>query len=120
MISHSTFPTTAYTCTIESLYQVALKIFIGVQGDVVPGAANVFYINLIHNPLADFVDLPPSLKGLEYNAYICGAIQGALEKIQLKVAVTVTKDVLYDDDVTQFRLQLVEVQQETFVDLDGV
>lgn len=38
-------------------------------------------VSLPTNPLAEFVDLPPSLEGLQYSSYICGVITGALEQV---------------------------------------
>ncbi|CDI77691.1 trafficking protein particle complex subunit 3, putative [Eimeria acervulina] len=42
------------------------------------------------NPLADFVELPPSLASLSYSNLICGVIKGALEQLM--------KEEFQDDD----------------------
>jgi trafficking protein particle complex subunit 3 len=39
-------------------------------------------LRLPDNPLADFVELPPSYADLRYSNLICGVIRGALEMVR--------------------------------------
>eukprot|EP01055_Gregarina_sp_Pseudo9_P000826 Gregarina_sp_Pseudo_9__825@NODE_1528_length_1523_cov_83_560647_g1416_i0_p1_GENE_NODE_1528_length_1523_cov_83_560647_g1416_i0NODE_1528_length_1523_cov_83_560647_g1416_i0_p1_ORF_typecomplete_len199_score30_85TRAPP/PF04051_16/4e32DUF3583/PF12126_8/0_21_NODE_1528_length_1523_cov_83_560647_g1416_i09251491 len=106
------------TCNV--IAKVGFKIFLGVEAEVIRTESQgaICYIKLETNPLNEFVELPPSLENLEYGGFICGVIRGALEQLQMRVRITITQNTLRNDDFDEFKLELVELLKETFVDLE--
>ena len=58
-------------------------MFLGVSAEVLssPNDERSCTFVFSSNPLADFVELPPSLASLSYSNLICGVIKGALEQV---------------------------------------
>eukprot|EP01056_Protomagalhaensia_sp_Gyna25_P005410 Protomagalhaensia_sp_Gyna_25__5409@NODE_6_length_9172_cov_212_725172_g5_i0_p6_GENE_NODE_6_length_9172_cov_212_725172_g5_i0NODE_6_length_9172_cov_212_725172_g5_i0_p6_ORF_typecomplete_len162_score31_79TRAPP/PF04051_16/6_7e22_NODE_6_length_9172_cov_212_725172_g5_i045034988 len=106
------------TCNV--IARVGFKMFLGQEAQLtkVEEQGAVCYIRLDNNPLIEFVELPPSLEALEYGAFIGGVIRGALEQLHMKVKVTVTQDVLKNAETNEFKLELLELLKETFIDLE--
>eukprot|EP01053_Blabericola_migrator_P011706 Blabericola_migrator_1__11705@NODE_707_length_6783_cov_46_864800_g512_i0_p5_GENE_NODE_707_length_6783_cov_46_864800_g512_i0NODE_707_length_6783_cov_46_864800_g512_i0_p5_ORF_typecomplete_len146_score24_10TRAPP/PF04051_16/1_2e19_NODE_707_length_6783_cov_46_864800_g512_i036954132 len=104
------------TCTV--IAKVGFRIFLGVEGKVAKADGSTCFVQLDQNPLIEFVELPPSLESLEYSGFICGVIRGALEQLHMKVNVTITQDVLKGGETNEFKIELVELLKETFVDLE--
>jgi hypothetical protein len=102
--------------TGEVIANVALKMFLGVSGYTRNWSADktCFSLVLDQNPLLEFMELPESAQGLLVSNILCGVIRGALEALNLIVAVRVTKDVLRDDETNEFEVKLVQVNDEQF------
>ena len=69
-------------------------------------------LQLEDNPLQDFVELPPSKKGLLYGNLICGVLRGCLEMVQYRVDVRYVQSVLHGDRTDKISVALVEVIQD--------
>jgi len=104
--------------TGEVIAKVGFKMFLGVSAEVVNAASNEFSLQLSENPLAEFVELPEQYTQLAYSNMLCGVLRGALEMVQMRVECTLTKDALWGDDVTELRVVLKELMDETYVDDD--
>lgn len=123
--------------TITTIANIALKVFLGVDAEVVsPGASTtgassgatggggalqqdgrVYNIVLKSNPLTDFVDtLPQGMEGLCYSNAICGAITGALRMLSLVVECQFVQEKLKGGAQDELCVQLVEVVNEGYVD----
>jgi hypothetical protein len=63
-------------------------------------------------PLEEFVDIPEKFKGLRYSQILCGIIRGGLEAVSMKTACQLVKDRLTGSDVTEIRIDLIEIQRE--------
>jgi len=103
--------------TAEVIAKVGFKMFLGLSADVVKWnhENNSCYIVLQENPLNEYVQLTPKLKGtLWYSNLLCGIIRGCLEQLQLKVECKFVKDKLRGDEQDVIRLQLLEVLAENF------
>jgi hypothetical protein len=101
----------------EKVATVGLKLFLNATASVSgwnpEGTACTIVIS--GNPLTDFVKLPSELKSsLEYNNIIAGAIEGALEMINVMVECVCEKDVLRGDSATELKLLLIENKNESF------
>lgn len=72
-------------------------------------AANEFILVLDSNPLVEFVEIPPKYNKLCYSQIICGAINGALEAVHLKVNAVLISDV---PDQTEIRVKFERVLHE--------
>ena len=59
-----------------------------------------------HNPITEFVELPPQFAELQYSNLLCGVVRGALEMLQLGVEVRFVRDVLRGDDSNEMRVEL--------------
>ena len=64
------------------------------------------------NPLADFVELPPTYSELRYSSLLCGVIRGALEMVSVRVDCRFIRDVLNGDDTTEMRVTVKEVMAD--------
>ena len=91
-------------------------MFLGVTADVVHTSSTEFSLQLPDNPLAEFVELPEQYSKLAYSNLLCGVLRGALEMLQMRVEVTLAKDALWGDDVTEIKLVLKELMEEEYVD----
>lgn len=72
---------------------------------------NEFSIILYKNPLTEFVELPESLKDINYLNILPGVIRGALETISTPVRAYIKKDSLKGDDETEIRIQAIAREQ---------
>jgi len=88
-----------FTETAEVVAKVGFKMFLGSTAEVVHSSASEFSLQLIDNPLAEFVELPEQHSQLAYSCILCGVLRGALEMVQMRVECTLTKDALWGDDV---------------------
>eukprot|EP00800_Vazella_pourtalesii_P013521 TRINITY_DN3240_c3_g1_i1.p1 TRINITY_DN3240_c3_g1~~TRINITY_DN3240_c3_g1_i1.p1 ORF type:complete len:193 (+),score=58.74 TRINITY_DN3240_c3_g1_i1:31-579(+) len=66
-----------------------------------------------HNPLAEFVELPPEHASLWYANILCGVLRGALEVVHLEVEVKFLQDVLRGDDRTELYIRCVRKIEDT-------
>ncbi len=102
------------------LSKVALKMFLGISGEVTRFSADGKSFSLVikGNPLVEFVEIPAHLKGLKYSNLICGVIRGALQQIQLSVETELIPSfgptgTIADEEI---RVTLKEILQETFAE----
>ncbi|KAL8449452.1 hypothetical protein Emed_003103 [Eimeria media] len=104
--------------TAEVIAKLGLRMFLGVSAEVTNWDVQERSCSLVlsENPLADFVELPPSLANLNYCNLICGVIRGALEQLRMRVACYFVKDMLKGDDVYEIKLELKELMKEEFED----
>ncbi|EGR28645.1 transport protein particle component, putative [Ichthyophthirius multifiliis] len=99
----------------QNIYLIkdALQIFTGIRADIedfrTEGKDIMFNMVMNTKPLAEFVEIPEQLNGLQYNNIICGVIKGAIYQILLIGKVFVYKDILLGDEKTIIR---VEVRRE--------
>jgi hypothetical protein len=63
-------------------------------------------------PLEEFVDIPEKFKGLRYSQVLCGIIRGGLGAVSIKTKCEIVKDRLLGADVTEVRIDLIEIQRE--------
>jgi len=63
-------------------------------------------------PLEEFVEIPEKYKGLKYTQILCGIIRGSLEAVSMKTTCQLVKDRLSGAEVTEIRIDLVEIQRE--------
>lgn len=74
----------------------ALRMFLGVGATVGSWSPDgrACTLTLDDNPLADHVELPERLAGLQYCGLVCGAVRGALEAASWRVTCVWTVDPL--------------------------
>ena len=72
-------------------------------------SGNEFSLILDSNPLVEFVEIPAKYSKLRYSQIICGAINGALEAMHLKVNTVLVSDV---PEPTEIRVKLVKILHE--------
>jgi hypothetical protein len=113
-------PHPAYsTSALPMLYNAFVSFTSGSSPAQVAGASeSEFRLQMSENPLAEFVELPEEYAKLEYSGMLCGVLRGALEMVQMRVECTLTKDVLWGDDVTEIHVVLKERLQEEYHDDD--
>ncbi len=101
--------------TADVIAKVAFKMFLGIVPEVTSWNKEFTSFSLVFhdNPLTDFVELPPQYQGLYYCNILCGVIKGALEMVQLQVECRYVKDSLRGDDVTEMRVELKGLVQNT-------
>ena len=109
----------SFSETAEVIAKVGFKMFLGIGVEVVGASASEFTLQLAENPLAEFVELPEEYAKLEYSGMLCGVIRGALEMLQMRVACTLTKDVLWGDETTEIKVVLKEILDEEYHDGEG-
>lgn len=63
-------------------------------------------------PLEEFVEIPEKYRGLQYSQILCGVIRGGLETVSMKTNCRLVRDRLAGDDVTEVRIDLLEIQRE--------
>ncbi|KAL8269838.1 hypothetical protein Esti_006252 [Eimeria stiedai] len=104
--------------TAEVIAKLGLRMFLGVSAEVTNWDVQERSCSLVlsENPLADFVELPPSLANLNYCNLICGVIRGSLEQLRMRVACYFVKDMLKGDDIYEIKLELKELMKEEFED----
>ncbi|KAK1934735.1 putative Bet3 transport protein [Babesia divergens] len=103
---------TNFRTTVETIAKVALKMFLGITGDVIAinEEENHYHIVFHENPLDQFVELPDNLAGLNYSNIICGVIIGALEQLQIKVQCEFVKDMLKGHDAYELSIKLIQAR----------
>lgn len=67
---------------------------------------------LTETPLEEFVDIPERFAGLKYSQMLCGVIKGSLEAVNIKTKCELIKDRLAGSDVTEIRIDLIEIVRE--------
>ena len=85
---------------METVARDGFKMFLGVSAICVDWTpdSTACTVRLAENPLADYVELPPSLIGrLRYSSLLCGAIRGALEMVSIRVNTSFLGDALNGD-----------------------
>lgn len=107
----SSQPCQSFRDVMESLSKVGMKMFLGVDADLVELGPKSFMITFAENPLNDFVELPRELKetGFSYSILYCGIIKGALDQLHMKVDCRFCKDVLRGDDTNAIQIDLVDI-----------
>lgn len=68
------------------------------------GDSGALSIVIEDSPLADWVDLPPSLSTLSYSALLAGAVRGGLDAVGIPTDVVLTRDAARGDSVTEVRV----------------
>ncbi|UKK00234.2 Bet3 transport protein [Theileria orientalis] len=111
-------PCTDFRSTVEAIAKVGFKMFLGISANVVDvdPENNIYNISFQENPLDQFVELPETLKDLNYSNIFCGVIIGALEQLQMKVQCYFVKDMLKGDDTYEMTIKLEEVVKESLSD----
>ena len=82
----------------EDIASIAFPMFVGVtasvenwsdedQSCVISSVFCACSLEFYSNPLSLFVELPPELSKLQYNAVYCGIIRGALEMVHVEIPV---------------------------------
>ena len=96
---------------MESLSKIGMKMFLGIDADLVELGSKSFLISFSENPLNDFVELPRELResGFSYSIIYCGIIKGALEQLHMKVDCRFSKDVLRGDETNAIQVDLVDI-----------
>jgi hypothetical protein len=104
--------------TADTIAKVAFKMFLGVAADVTSWNAErtSFSLVIYENPLAEFVELPPSLSELRYSNLLCGAVRGALEMINIKADCRFLRDTLRGDEVNEIQVDITEVMEDSMGD----
>jgi len=89
--------------------QAAFRMFLGVSPTVSnwSAAGDEFSLLLEANPLTEFVEIPDSHSHLKYCNILCGALRGALEMVQMEVAVWFVQDQLKGDSLTEVRVKFI-------------
>ncbi|XP_053993170.1 trafficking protein particle complex subunit 3-like [Hylaeus volcanicus] len=102
--------------TMEVLAKVGFKTFLGITADVNQWDSlnTTCTLAFSDNPFNDFVDLPSSMKELNYSNLLCGCIRGALEQIHIIVTCEFVKDMLKGDSVNEIRINLKSIRKEEF------
>ena len=60
------------------------------------------------------MELPEDCETLQYCAVLCGALEGALEAVDIHTRAEVARDALKGDEATEIRLTLVRMGAEEF------
>lgn len=108
--------------TAKVIAHIGFRMFLGVSAEVSNFSPDgrSFSIFLYDNPLAIFVELPPSnedgrgengcdLSKIKYSNVYCGVIRGALEQVNMRVECQFVRDVLRGEEVNEIRVELKEV-----------
>ena len=92
----------------------AFRMFLGVPATVEEWDKDhtVCMLRFADNPLAEFVELPPGMGELQYSNLLCGAIVGALEMVQMRVACAFTEDMLHGAFRNSMRVELKELLED--------
>ena len=101
--------------TADIIAKLAFKTYLGVVAQVDkwnPGDLS-FSLLFDHNPLAEFVELPPEHASLWYGNLLCGVLRGSLEVVHLEVEVKFLQDVLRGDEKTELYLRCVRRIEDT-------
>eukprot|EP00039_Didymoeca_costata_P028911 m.22535 g.22535 ORF g.22535 m.22535 type:complete len:176 (-) comp7409_c0_seq3:1186-1713(-) len=100
--------------TAEVIAKVGFKMFLGITPNISHWSSDSKACSLIleDNPLSTFVELPDEFNELQYSNIICGVLRGALEVVQMRVDVKFVKDSLRGDDVSEIRLELLELMAD--------
>ena len=100
--------------TMETLARDALRMYLGVHGVVEGWSADgrECSLRLPDNPLADFVELPPTYSELRYSNVLCGVVRGSLVMLSMRVECFFAADQLHGDEQTVLRVCLREVLGE--------
>jgi len=96
--------------TADIIAKIGFKMFLGITPVVSnwSPAGDEFSLLIENNPLIDFVELPEGHNQLSYSSILCGALRGALEMVQLDVAVWFVQDQLKGDGITEIRLKFIK------------
>uniref|UniRef100_T1JCC7 Trafficking protein particle complex subunit n=1 Tax=Strigamia maritima TaxID=126957 RepID=T1JCC7_STRMM len=89
--------------------QLAFRMFLGINPSVTnwSPAWDEFSLIIDNNPLTEFVELPDTHYALKYCNMLCGVIRGALEMVQMEVAVRFVQDQLRGDNTTELRIKFI-------------
>lgn len=102
--------------TATMIAESALPLFLGVSGDVQPlgDGRTECSIKLREIPLADFVEIPEQYRGLQYCNLLTGVIEGALDRVNMRVECNLVKDMLVGDSEFELHLKLVSADNERY------
>ena len=97
--------------TADAISKVALKMFLGVYAEVADWDSDftAYHLLLKENPITELVELPEGYENLRYCNLLCGVIRGALEQVNLKVAVVEERSVLTTAEPTLLKVTLVDI-----------
>lgn len=95
--------------TADVISKVGFKMYLGITPVITNWNAtgDEFSLLLENNPLTEFVELPEGHSNLNYSCLLCGVLKGAMEMIQMEVAVWFVQDQLKGDNVTEIRVKFV-------------
>jgi len=112
-------PCKNFQSTAEAIAKVGLKMFLGITATVENLTAEQYSLVFDTNPLAQFVELPDTLKStLWYSAILAGAIRGALSQVGILCDVTFARDTLRGDETNEIRIRYKARAKETFKTTD--
>lgn len=105
---------------LDAVARGALRTYLGASASVVAssttgaaatasdagggGAADALSVVIEDCPLADWVDLPPALAALSYQALLAGAVRGGLDAVGIPVDAAVVRCAARGDGVTEIRV----------------
>lgn len=92
--------------SVDVLAKVAVKMYLGIDCELVDLGDNSFALNFPENPLNDFVQLPHDMKQFNYSQIYCGIVRGAFEQLHMKVRCEYLRDTLRGDDCNSIRISL--------------
>jgi trafficking protein particle complex subunit 3 len=100
----------------ERIAKVGFRMFLNVGAAVAAWSADGTECSIVleDNPLAEFVELPESLASLKYSNVLAGAIQGALEAVNVDAKCELVKDSASGDDTTELRLKFIAAKPEQY------
>ena len=106
---------TEFRETADMIAKLGFKTYLGLVPQVEkwnPGdrSCSLFFD---HNPLAEFVELPPEHASLWYANLLCGVLRGALEVVHLEVEVKFLQDVLRGDERTELYMRCIRKIEDT-------
>lgn len=95
--------------TTADKIQTAFKMYLGICPNISnwSPASDEFSLILENNPFTEFVELPEGHNNLKFCNMLAGTIRGALEMVQMEVAVWFLQDQLKGDSVTEIRIKFI-------------
>lgn len=96
--------------TAKTIAERAFPMFLGVRGVAKPvgNGDQECLLSLRDIPLTEFVEIPPQYKGLKYCNLVVGVIEGALDRVNMKVSCDIVKDMLAGAQEYEISMKLTQ------------
>lgn len=106
-------PCQSFRDVMETLSKIGIKMFLGIDTELVEVGPKSYVISFPENPLNDFVELPQHLRDISFSycSIYCGIIKGALEQLQMEISCKFVKDALRGDDTNSIQIDLVGIMR---------